>query len=79
MTKIKIEKIERDSGKAILVVTEIDTAAGLKGAKVWLPKSQTRQIDATTAEIPDWLAAAKLREWAEYRGIPASAVYSFVA
>lgn len=51
MTKIKIEKIERDSGKAILVVTE----------------------------IPDWLAAAKLREWAEYRGIPASAVYSFVA
>lgn len=78
MTKIRIEKIERETDKALFIATEIDTAAGLRGIKIWLPKSQVR-IDGDIAEVPDWLAAAKLREWAEYRGIPAHAVYCFNA
>lgn len=78
MVKIRIEKVERETDKAILVQTEIDTAVGLKGCKIWLPKSQAK-VEGNVAEVPDWLAAAKLREWAEYRGIPAHAVYCFNA
>lgn len=79
MTTLKIEETIRETDKAILVQTEVDTMVGLKGRKVWLPKSQiTKTAVDHIVEIPAWLAAAKLKDMDDFQG-RAGLHYCFVA
>lgn len=77
-TTIRIIKELRETEKAVFVETEVATAYGLRGAKVWLPKSQVELgDDASEYVVPSWLAAAKLKHYAEFAGFASNAVYRF--
>lgn len=67
--KITLEKIERETDKAVLAAIEIETCAGRRGVKVWWPKSQVA-IAAGALEAPAWLVEKKLAEIAGGRRIP---------
>ncbi len=59
--QITIEKIERETDKALLIAVGTENAAQRIGRKVWFPKSQI-QINGNVLECPDWLADKKLEE-----------------
>ncbi len=59
--QITIEKIERETDKAILISCEAENGAGRFGRKVWFPKSQVKTADNILI-VPAWLAKAKLAD-----------------
>lgn len=61
IVEITIEKIERETDKAILVACEVESAAGRYGRKIWFPKSRSN-VEGKTLVVEDWLANAKLRD-----------------
>lgn len=61
MTTINIEKIVRETDKAILASVEVECSAGRRGRDIWFPKSQI-EVNGNTMTVPAWLANAKLRD-----------------
>ncbi|MDR2676393.1 MAG: hypothetical protein LBC18_16410 [Opitutaceae bacterium] len=63
MFTAKVEKILRESERALLVLVEVARPDGEPADEsVWLPKSQINVVDDHTVEMPAWLAAAKERD-----------------
>lgn len=58
---ITIEKIERETDKALLIACEAANGAGRFGRKVWFPKSQV-SVQGNELICPAWLAKAKLAD-----------------
>lgn len=69
MTSITLEKIERQTEKAILAAVEIEHCAGRRGVKVWFPLSQIK-INGDQIEVPAWLVKAKLNDISGGRPYP---------
>ena len=58
---ITIEKIVRETDKAVLITCEIEWAGARLGREIWFPKSQIKVEDSTLL-CPAWLAKAKLND-----------------
>jgi len=65
--RIEIEEMVRETAKAYQVVVEIDTPAGRRGTRIWLPKSQTEMGDGF-AIVPGWLLGKKAADIEDYTG-----------
>lgn len=61
MAGITIEKIIRETDKAVLIACEVECCAGRQGVEIWFPKSRS-QVDGARLIVEDWLAKAKLEE-----------------
>jgi hypothetical protein len=60
---ITIEAVLRESDKAYHAQCEIESGAGRKGVKIWLPKSQVKMSeDKRSCKVPEWLLKTKLEE-----------------
>jgi len=58
---MKIEKIVRETEKAVLVTVEVENGAGRRAVDFWFPRSQITITDGVL-DAPDWLVRAKLIE-----------------
>lgn len=56
-----IEKIVKETEKAVLVQVEVENCTGRKPVSFWFPKSQIT-IEEANLFAPDWLIRAKLEE-----------------
>jgi phage gp29-like protein len=54
--------VKRETDKAVLVSTEIDTAVGRRDLSVWLPKSQIVVAEDGSVTAPKWLVDKKDEE-----------------
>lgn len=61
--KITVEAVFRESDKAYHAQCEVESGAGRKGVKMWLPKSQVKMAaNNKSSEVPEWLLKTKLQE-----------------
>ncbi len=69
MIELTDSEVVRETEKAIFVDVTIDTATGLKGWKIWLPKKCIEITEAGLVKVVDWMLDKKYDEIDEsYRG-----------